>query len=287
MHVENTVLSAEHATQDDIALDEEAGDNGDEEENNDDSLDCANDTKNSDTTNCLDESLTYLKQTVNESSPNTEDSVQPRRSDTGTKYRSKENSYKCSDECKINPKSKKNFDMIQCSMCMIWYHEKCVGISKNEPIGLWLCLTCREFPKIVQNEIKCTKDDVQKLQNTTQIILNAINKLSEKLESIIGGINDRLTAISKQVKTNDKHISESIQGVATATEKVKNIVEQKSCQILNKTITILDNVKPQSDNTILQKPQQSKLPVQNHNKVSNDQIQKDKNPKKNTQPGAV
>ena len=76
MHVENTVLSPEHKTQDDIALDEEAGDNGDEEENNDDSLDCANDTQNSDTTNCLDESLTCLKQTVNESSPNTEDSVQ-------------------------------------------------------------------------------------------------------------------------------------------------------------------------------------------------------------------
>ena len=287
MHVENTVLSPEHKTQDDNSLDEEAGDNGEEEENNDDSLDCANDTQNSDTTNCLDESLTYLKQTVNESSPNTEDSVQPSRRDTGMKDRSKENTYKCSDECKINQKSKKNFDMIQSSMCMIWYHEKCVGISKNEPIGLWLCLTCREFPKIVQNKIKCTKDDVQELKNTTQLILNAVNKLSEKLESSIGGINDRLTAISKQVKTNDKHISESIQGVATATEKVKNIVEQKSCQILNKTITILDNVKPQSDNTILQKPQQNKLPVQNHNKVSNDQIQKDKNPKKNTQPGAV
>ena len=80
----------------------------------------------------------YLKQTVNESSPNTEDSVQPSRRDTRTKDRYKENTYKCSDECKINPKSNKNFDVIQCSMCMIWYHEKCVGISKNEPIGLWL-----------------------------------------------------------------------------------------------------------------------------------------------------
>lgn len=114
-----------------------------------------------------------------------------------------------------------------------------------------------------------------------------MNKLSEKLESSISGLNDRLTAISNQVKTNDKQISESIQDVATATVKVKNIVEQKSCQILNKTITILDTVKPQTDKTILHKQQQNKLPVQNPNKVSNDQIQKDKNPKKNTQPGAV
>ena len=122
--------------------------------------------------------------------------------------------------------------------------------------------------------IKCTKDEVQELKNTTQLILNAVNKLSEKLKSSIGGINDPLTAISKQVKTNNKQISESIQGVATATDKDKNIVKQKSCQILNKTITILDNVKPQSDNTILQKPQQNRLPVQNPNKASNDQIQK-------------
>lgn len=128
MHVENTVLSPEHTTQNDIALNEKADDNGDEEENDDDSLDCENDTQNSDTTNCLDESLTYLKQTVNESSPNTEVSVQPDRSDAGAKDRSMENTYKCSDECKINPKSKKKFDMIQCSMCMIWYHKKCVGI---------------------------------------------------------------------------------------------------------------------------------------------------------------
>ena len=83
--------------------------------------------------------------------------------------------------------------------------------EKQQPFGnamqffihsaVWLCLICREFPTIVQNEIKCIKDEVQEQRNTTQLIFNAVNKLSEKLESSIGDINDRLTAISKQGKT--------------------------------------------------------------------------------------
>ena len=94
--------------------------------------------------------------------------------------------------------------MTRCSASMTWFHDKCVGIGKDEPIGFWLCLICREIPSNIQHEITCVKDEVKELKNTTDLILSAVSKLAKSMENHIGGINDRLTSLSKQVKTNDK-----------------------------------------------------------------------------------
>ena len=109
-----------------------------------------------------------------------------------------------------------------------------------------------------------------------------MNSLAVKLQDSIGGINDRLTAISKQMKTNDTQISESIKSVATATDQVKTVFEQKSCQILNKTATILDNVKNQNDDTASNNHQPRKQPARINNQASNDQNEDQQNLKKNT-----
>ena len=123
-----------------------------------------------------------------------------------------------------------------------------------------------KHPNELQNVIKCTKDEVQEQKNTTQLILSAAHELAKKMESNTAGINDN--AISKQVKANDKQTSESIQSVATATDKVKTIVEQKSCQILNTTITILDKVQTHNDNTTSDNPRSFDTPVQKGKQVS-------------------
>ena len=208
--------------------------------------------------------------------------VQPHTTSTRAYAKENESKNKCSDGCKMNAISKRKLDMIRCSVCMTWYHEECVGIAKNEPVGLWLCIGCRQIPTAIQNEIKFTRDEVHELKNTTQQILRAVNSLAVKLQDSIGGINGRLTAISKQMKTNDKQISESIKSVATATDQVKIVFEQKSCQILNKTATILDNVKNQNDDTASNNLQPRKQPARNNNQASNDQNQEQQNLKKNT-----
>ena len=146
-------------------------------------------------------------------------------------------SSKCCDTCsvKFKTKSKTKFAEIQCSLCMKWFHDQCVGIAKDQPVGLWLCLTCRKIPQQMQNEVACIKDDVQDLKASTQLILSAVRDLAVKKENTIGEINDKLAALNKQVKSNDKAACESIQSVTD----VKSI-ERKSSQILNKTITILE-----------------------------------------------
>ena len=33
------------------------------------------------------------------------------------------------------------------TLCMSLYHEQCVGVAKDEPVGVWLCLS---YPKVPQ-----------------------------------------------------------------------------------------------------------------------------------------
>ena len=73
--------------------------------------------------------------------------------------------------------------MIQFSVCICWLHEMCVGIAKDEHIGLWLCPTCRKVPSDLQNEITSIKDDVQDLNQSTQLIITAINQTFLKLQN--------------------------------------------------------------------------------------------------------
>ena len=138
-----------------------------------------------------------------------------------------------------------------------------------------------KHPNELQNEIKCTKDEVQEQKNTTQLILSAAHELAKKMECNTAGINDN--AISKREKANDKQTSEPTQSVATATDKVKTIVEQKSCKIINTTITILDNVQTHNDNTTSDNPRSFNTPGQKGKKVSKSQTQTDTHPKKKTQ----
>ena len=48
-------------------------------------------------------------------------------------------------------------------------------------------------------------NDVKQLKECTSI-LSAINGLSSKLDNCIGGLQDQLTAFSKQINTIDKNL---------------------------------------------------------------------------------
>ena len=132
------------------------------------------------------------------------------------------------------------------------------------------------------HEITCVKDEVKELKNTTDLILSAVSKLTKSMENHIGGINDRLTSLSKQVKTNDKKTLESIENVATETQNVKELLEQKSGQILNKSTSILDKVKSYTGtpvvnksppNDIQKKPAQKK-PTDSNQRTTEKQLTK-------------
>lgn len=158
-----------------------------------------------------------------------------------------DNQQLCIELCKIKPNSKKHYDMTRCSLCVVWFHDKCVGLGKNEPVGLWLCPTCRQIPRSIKNDVINLKNDVISLKETTKSILTAVQGLSTKFETCIGGINDRLTSLSKQINTKDKSMTVSIENLTSSSNNIKTVLDQKSNQILNKTSAVLDKLKIQSD----------------------------------------
>ena len=67
--------------------------------------------------------------------------------------------------------------MIQCRFCMTWYNDLCMGIKKDEPVGIWHCPNCRSVQQDVQNSIDSLKTDVNQLKRTTNLILSSMNSI--------------------------------------------------------------------------------------------------------------
>ena len=208
-------------------------------------------------TDPLNDSITQLKQRVqNEKATQNNSESNTMKGQKGTK---------CGDSCKLNQKTKKNIDMIQCSFCMSWYHDLCMGIKKDEPVGIWLCPNCRTVPQDVRNEIDSLKTEVKQLKTTTNLILSSINSLSDKLDNCVGGINDRITALKRHINQHDITITEEIENVSSKTSNLKSSLDQKTSQILNKTTAVFEKMKTYEQSTKEnmskqdQKPNEEKL----------------------------
>ena len=190
----------------------------------------------------LNNSITRLKQlaSVDDASSANSKTAKPNQSDTAKQQI-------CSETCKVNPNSRKYYDMTRCTLCVIWFHDICVGLGKDEPIGIWLCPCCRNVAQSVQNEVVNLKNDVKNLQESTKSILLAVQGLSTKFETCIGVINDRLTSLSNQIKIKDRFMTDSLETLSSSTNNIKTVFDQKSNQILNKTSAVLDKLKTQVD----------------------------------------
>ena len=198
MHADIFDTSKEPLSQVSLDADDE-NDNGDEagddnEAECDEGTDCENESLPNASVIHLDDSITKLKETIDTESAHC---VQPDKTNNGKGDHLKTESHKCCDSCSIKPKTKKKFDMIQCSACMSWFHEKCVGLdNSSEPIGIWLCLTCRKFPQTITTELSDLKTELSELKQSTHSILTAVTRLTTNIERSIGNINDRITALN-------------------------------------------------------------------------------------------
>ena len=268
METDTTVNNQTPFTQT-VVVDDDYSDSGDYSDNNSDNSDNECDICDSieagenscdqsqncddDTTDCLNDSVTHLKQAYsaasrqlqNNEATDVTQSSQPTKKNTVQNKSSKNklSDQKCCDTCAVKPKSKKKLDQIQCSSCMSWFHEQCMGLSKTEPVGVWSCLSCRVFPATVTSELSHLKSDINDLKKSTSCILTAVHDLTSMMERSIKNINDRITALNRHMSTNDKSLTGVLETLSTTTNTIKSNLDQKSCQILNKTSAVLDKVK--------------------------------------------
>ena len=216
------------------------------------------DTRNDGQSRALDDSITLLKQPATTTKDNSTDR------DSKDKPSSK-----CCDTCTIKPKPRKSYPMTRCSLCMSWYHDQCVGLEKDEPIGVWLCVSCRQVPDSIQDSLIDIKTEVEDLKESTKSIFTLLNTLSTEVGKNIQGINDKLTALSKQITCNDKKLSETLSSMNATTDNLKTSLDQKTCQLLNKTTTIIDKLKTQGETLNQTSTYHSAGPAQDKNSNAN------------------
>ena len=70
-----------------------------------------------------------------------------------------------------------------------------------------------------------------------------VHDLTSMMERSIENINDRITALNRHMSTNDKSLTGVLETLSTTTNTIKSNLDQKSCQISNKTSAVLDKVK--------------------------------------------
>ena len=149
-------------------------------------------------------------------------------------------SQKCCNTCTVKSKPRKAHSTTRCSLCMVWFLDQCVGLDKDEPVGVWLCLSCPEIPQGLQDNISDIKTDVKQLTMPTKSITITMQKLSEQITSCVGNINDKLTALCKRIDVNDKRTSETLEFSSDASDSLKASFDQKTCKILNKATSIYE-----------------------------------------------
>ena len=190
----------------------------------------------------LNDSITKLKKVANAETI----SLKSTSKETTESETSNKNT-KCCDKCKLKTTSKKKYDQIQCTFCMSWFHETCVGINKDDPIGIWVCLICRNVPTELKSDINSLKDEFVEIIKCTQSVVKAIEVLSTKFENTIGGLMDQMTSMSRQMNRKELCITESIKSLQTTTNNLKTSLDQKACKILNKTEAVFEKVKTHTE----------------------------------------
>ena len=138
--------------------------------------------------------------------------------------------------------------MLRCSFCIFWYHEQCVGVAKEELIGVWLCLSCRKVPQGLKSSPTALTSYIEQVKVSTSSILVALGHLTTQVSTSINGINDKLTALSSQVRCKYKKMSETLDSLYMPSDSMETHFDQKTCQFLNKTTTIIDKIKQHSEN---------------------------------------
>ena len=104
-----------------------------------------------------------------------------------------------------------------------------------------------KFQQGLQNIITALTSDTKLMEVSTSSILVALVHLTTQVSTRINGINDKFTALSNQVRCNEKKMSEALDSLHMASDSKKTHYDQKTCQILNKTTTIIGKIKQHSE----------------------------------------
>ncbi len=139
-------------------------------------------------------------------SPTTSSPDSPDASKQATKkQKSRVKKKLCVSTCKFQGKDTDH--MVQCHLCQLWVHFKCVGEKEQEVIGLWCCHMCRNIGKAINS-----------LHEKVSVLDNTVKTLQEN--------NSQLTKlIADQCKTEEEVRNEN----CALKEQLSGLREELAC----------------------------------------------------------
>ena len=81
--------------------------------------------------------------------------------------------------------------MVQCHLCQIWAHFKCIDEKESDIIGIWSYNSCRKLPETTIQ--LCEKID--ELNRTVNILLNFANSINQSTPNTQSTCNCRPTHV--------------------------------------------------------------------------------------------
>ena len=81
-------------------------------------------------------------------------------------------------------------DMIRCCHCAIWFHSDCMGMTKDEAVGVWPCQECRQMYSQIKKLLE--------FQETNSASLRALTKTNDFLQTSLDKVTADLKAKSSQ-----------------------------------------------------------------------------------------
>lgn len=144
----------------------------------------------------------------------------------------------CKDKCNTH-----NGDMTRCNMCMVWFHDTCVGLEDNANLGWWVCEQCKQMPFLVKQMSAMFMD----LQNVTKEISLQITNLCTSFNNKLQNLDDRITAVKNQQKCYNQDNSSVLSEINQNLSSLKSNVDNSSVKIMTQSQSILDKIKTVPD----------------------------------------
>ena len=107
----------------------------------------------------------------------------------------------CQPGCNVTVKEA--CDMIECSLCMPWYHNVC---GDPHYFGAWTCVSCRQLPTLVLNLPKQVTDLASSLvifqeSNQSQKDINCLKSENNRLYQKVSSLEKTNADLSKLIQT--------------------------------------------------------------------------------------
>ena len=130
------------------------------------------------------------------------------------------NSQPCQPGCHVSATDAK--DMIRCSLCMVWFHNVCVGEDRRY-VGVWTCVSCRCLPAVVlnlQTQVNALASSLAAYQHKETAQNDEINRLKSD--------NNRLMQKVNNLQNTNSDLTKLIETMSDTCISTLNMAESSS-----------------------------------------------------------